>query len=69
MCRYSKASDIFESVAERSLDNHLLKFGVKGHLLNAGVCHIARGDSIALENAIRKYQVVCGVSWYRSQNE
>lgn len=54
--QYSKASDIFESVAERSLDNHLLKFGVKGHLLNAGVCHIARGDSIALENAIRKYQ-------------
>eukprot|EP00246_Nothoceros_aenigmaticus_P008296 TRINITY_DN22873_c0_g1_i1.p1 TRINITY_DN22873_c0_g1~~TRINITY_DN22873_c0_g1_i1.p1 ORF type:complete len:290 (+),score=68.51 TRINITY_DN22873_c0_g1_i1:316-1185(+) len=53
---YEKAMEIFETVAARSLDNHLLKFGTKGHLLNAGICHIARGDPISLMNALGKYQ-------------
>eukprot|EP01018_Ginkgo_biloba_P030312 Gb_23091 [translate_table: standard] len=55
---YPKAVEIFESVAGQSINNNLLKYNVKGYLLNAGLCHICRGDTVAINNALEKYQEI-----------
>jgi len=34
----------------------LLKYGVKGHLLNSGICQLCKGDVVAITNALEKYQ-------------
>ncbi|XP_048326600.2 alpha-soluble NSF attachment protein 2 [Ziziphus jujuba] len=54
--QYQKSIEIYEEIARHSLGNHLLKYGVKGHLLNAGICHLCRGDVVAITNALEKYQ-------------
>ncbi|KVI09996.1 NSF attachment protein [Cynara cardunculus var. scolymus] len=54
--QYQKAIDIFENIARQSLNNNLLKYGVKGHLLNAGICQLCKGDVVAITNALDKYQ-------------
>lgn len=38
---YATAIGIFEEVAAAAADNNLLKFSARGHLLNAGICHLA----------------------------
>ncbi|KAM7506719.1 hypothetical protein LguiA_017172 [Lonicera macranthoides] len=53
---YQKAIDSYEDIARQSLNNHLLKYGVKGHLLNAGICQLCKGDVVAITNALEKYQ-------------
>ncbi|GER40440.1 alpha-soluble NSF attachment protein [Striga asiatica] len=55
-CTYPKAIEIYEEIARHSLNNNLLKYGVKGHLLNAGLCQLCRGDVVAITNALEKYQ-------------
>lgn len=35
---YAKAVKLYEDIAKVALDNNLLKFGAKGHLLNAYLC-------------------------------
>ncbi|KAI9102229.1 hypothetical protein K1719_023739 [Acacia pycnantha] len=54
--QYQKAIDIYEEVARHSLNNNLLKYGVKGHLLNAGICQLCKGDVVAITNALERYQ-------------
>ncbi|CAN1825847.1 Alpha-soluble NSF attachment protein [Linum perenne] len=54
--QYPKAIAIYEEIARHSLSNNLLKYGVKGHLLNAGICHLCKGDVVAITNALEKYQ-------------
>ncbi|KAJ8769464.1 hypothetical protein K2173_002954 [Erythroxylum novogranatense] len=54
--QYPKAIEIYEEIAKQSLGNNLLKYGVKGHLLNAGICHLCKGDVIAITNALERYQ-------------
>ncbi|CAA0808004.1 Alpha-soluble NSF attachment protein 2 [Striga hermonthica] len=54
--QYPKAIEIYEEIARHSLNNNLLKYGVKGHLLNAGLCQLCRGDVVAITNALEKYQ-------------
>jgi hypothetical protein len=39
------------------MNNNLLKYGVRGHLLNAGLCQLCRGDVVAITNALERYQV------------
>lgn len=56
--RYQKAIDIYEEIARQSLNNNLLKYGVKGHLLNAGLCQLCKGDFVAINNALDRYQVL-----------
>lgn len=53
---YVKAIEIFEAVAHASLDNNLLKYSVKTYLLNAGLCQLCRNDTVAIANAVDKYQ-------------
>ncbi|XP_071722863.1 alpha-soluble NSF attachment protein 2-like [Rutidosis leptorrhynchoides] len=54
--QYQKAIEIYEDIARQSLNNNLLKYGVKGHLLNAGICQLCKGDVVAITNALEKYQ-------------
>ncbi|MCI10531.1 alpha-soluble NSF attachment protein 2-like, partial [Trifolium medium] len=53
---YQKSIEIYEDIARQSLSNNLLKYGVKGHLLNAGICQLCKGDVIAITNALERYQ-------------
>jgi len=55
--RYQRSVEIYEEIARQSLNNNLLKYGVKGHLLNAGICQLCRGDVVAITNALERYQV------------
>lgn len=57
LCRYPKSIEIYEEIARHSLNNNLLKYGVKGHLLNAGICQLCRGDPVAITNALERYEV------------
>ncbi|KAG9153161.1 hypothetical protein Leryth_024368 [Lithospermum erythrorhizon] len=51
-----KAIEIYEDIAKKSLSNNLLKYGVKGHLLNAGICRLCKGDVVTINNALEHYQ-------------
>ncbi|KAK6118222.1 hypothetical protein DH2020_048008 [Rehmannia glutinosa] len=44
--KYQKAIDIYEEIARYSLNNNLLKYGARGHLLNAGICQLCKGDDL-----------------------
>ncbi|KAL2317073.1 hypothetical protein Fmac_030949 [Flemingia macrophylla] len=54
--QYQRSIEIYEEIARQSLGNNLLKYGVKGHLLNAGICQLCKGDVIAITNALERYQ-------------
>ncbi|KAK7320566.1 hypothetical protein VNO77_30168 [Canavalia gladiata] len=54
--QYQKSIEIYEEIARQSLNSNLLKYGVKGHLLNAGICQLCKGDVIAITNALERYQ-------------
>ncbi|KAF7830901.1 alpha-soluble NSF attachment protein 2 [Senna tora] len=54
--QYQKSVEIYEEIARQSLNNNLLKYGVKGHLLNAGICQLCKGDVVAITNALERYQ-------------
>ncbi|XP_059459246.1 alpha-soluble NSF attachment protein 2 [Corylus avellana] len=54
--QYPKSIEIYEQIARQSMNNNLLKYGVKGHLLNAGICQLCKGDVVAISNALERYQ-------------
>ncbi|XP_027335023.1 alpha-soluble NSF attachment protein 2 isoform X3 [Abrus precatorius] len=54
--QYQKSIEIYEEIARQSLNSNLLKYGVKGHLLNAGICQLCKGDVVAITNALERYQ-------------
>ncbi|KAL5991775.1 hypothetical protein ACLOJK_012686 [Asimina triloba] len=54
--QYPKAIEIFEAIARHSMNNNLLKYSVKGLLLNAGLCQLCRGDVVAITNALERYE-------------
>ncbi|XP_056685261.1 alpha-soluble NSF attachment protein 2 isoform X2 [Spinacia oleracea] len=54
--QYTKAIEVFEEVAQEAVNSNLLRYGVRGHLLNAGVCHLCKGDVVAVTNALSRYQ-------------
>lgn len=54
--QYHKSIEIYEEIARQSLNNNLLKYGVKGHLLNAGICQLCKGDVVAITDALERYQ-------------
>lgn len=54
--QYDRAIQIYEAVAKNSMNNNLLKYSVKGYLLNAGLCQICGKDIVAVHNAIEHYQ-------------
>ncbi|KAG6437032.1 hypothetical protein SASPL_101939 [Salvia splendens] len=54
--KYHTAVEIYEQVAGYTLSNNLLKYGARGHLLNAGICQLCKGDIVAINNALERYQ-------------
>ncbi|XXG39902.1 hypothetical protein AAC387_Pa01g0747 [Persea americana] len=54
--QYPKAVEIFEEIARQSMNSNLLKYSVKGILLNAGICQLCRGDVVAITNSLERYQ-------------
>ncbi|CAL9769630.1 unnamed protein product [Musa acuminata subsp. burmannicoides] len=54
--QYPKAIEIYEAIARHSINNALLKYGVKGLLLNAGICQLCKNDVVAVTNALERYQ-------------
>ncbi|RZC78177.1 hypothetical protein C5167_002399 [Papaver somniferum] len=44
--QYPKAIEIYEEIARQSLNNNLLKYSVKGYLLNAGLCQLCKDDDL-----------------------
>ncbi|KAL2928047.1 Alpha-soluble NSF attachment protein, partial [Bienertia sinuspersici] len=54
--QYTKAIEIFEQVAEEAVNSNLLRYGIRGHLLNAGICHLCKGDLVVAANALERYQ-------------
>eukprot|EP00850_Spirogloea_muscicola_P007361 SM000037S13496 [mRNA] locus=s37:238975:240979:+ [translate_table: standard] len=56
--QYQRAVDIFEEIAQASMDSNLLKYSVKGYLLNAGLCRLCHqsGDSVSLQRMLDRYQ-------------
>ncbi|OEL16930.1 Alpha-soluble NSF attachment protein [Dichanthelium oligosanthes] len=55
---YPKATEIFEAIAHQSINNNLLKYSVRGILLNAGICQLCRGDPVAITNSLERYQEI-----------
>lgn len=53
---FTKATKIFEEIARQQVNNNLLKYSAKGTLLNAGICQLCRGDSVAISNALERFQ-------------
>ncbi|MCL7028623.1 hypothetical protein MKW94_011205, partial [Papaver nudicaule] len=54
--QYPRAIEIYEDVAKQSLNNNLLKYSVKGYLLNAGLCQLCKVDAVAISNALERYE-------------
>jgi len=53
---YTKASQLFESVAKCSLSSNLMRWSVKDYFLKAGICHLAAGDLVATARALQSYR-------------
>jgi len=53
--QYSTAIEIYERIANDSIDNHLIKYSVKDYCLRAGLCHLCVGDIVAAQQALEKY--------------
>ncbi len=61
--RYAPAAAIFEEVGAAAVDNPLLKYGAKGHFLNAGICVLAAhggDDPVAVGAALDRYEAADG---------
>jgi alpha-soluble NSF attachment protein len=54
--KYDKAVEIYTSVGEQCLESNLLKFNAKGHFLNAGLCILCKGDTVAMRSAVEKFK-------------
>lgn len=55
---YYKSIEIFEKVAQQSINNNLMKYSVKDYLLKAGICHLATGDLVAAQRALERYREI-----------
>lgn len=53
-----EAIKIFESEGEKALGNNLLQFNAKDRFLNAGILHLAQGDSVSVNLAVEKYRAL-----------
>jgi len=50
-----RAAKIYEDLGKQCLDNNLLKYNAKGYFLQAVLCHLGNGDSIAASQATQRY--------------
>eukprot|EP00588_Corethron_pennatum_P007736 CAMPEP_0194283816 /NCGR_PEP_ID=MMETSP0169-20130528/26208_1 /TAXON_ID=218684 /ORGANISM="Corethron pennatum, Strain L29A3" /LENGTH=301 /DNA_ID=CAMNT_0039029497 /DNA_START=67 /DNA_END=972 /DNA_ORIENTATION=+ len=52
---FQRASTIYDKLGRTSLDSSLLKFNAKGYFLQALLCHLGQGDSIAASQKFETY--------------
>ncbi|KAI3733038.1 hypothetical protein L1987_64253 [Smallanthus sonchifolius] len=53
------AINIYEDLARQSLKHkstYGVKYGVRGHLFNAGICHLCKGNVLKTKNALERYK-------------
>lgn len=53
-----EAIRIFESEGEKALQNTLLQYNAKERFLQAGILHLAMGDSVGINIAVDKYRAL-----------
>ncbi|KAK4469932.1 hypothetical protein MN116_007433 [Schistosoma mekongi] len=53
--QYVKAANLFEEAGKASMENNLLKYGAKGHLFKAAICHFCV-DLINGQKALKNYE-------------
>ncbi|KAH9245781.1 hypothetical protein BASA81_016718 [Batrachochytrium salamandrivorans] len=53
--QYEKAVDLFERVANKSLDNNLTKWSVREYLFKAGICILCIGDTVRTKTTFDRY--------------
>lgn len=53
---FPKAIDIYEATAKAAVDNNLLRFSAKGHLLHAALCALCYMDPAAVRDRIERYK-------------
>ncbi len=54
--RYGVARELYEKVAKVAVDNTLLKFSAKGHLLHAGICALCYMEPSVVAEKIEHYK-------------
>lgn len=52
---YAEAAETFEAVAQAALNNNLLKYGAREHLLRAGLCRLCISDMVGAQRAVETY--------------
>lgn len=52
---YTYAAKTFEQIAGAALENRLLRYGARDHLLRAGICHCIE-DQVAAARAVERYR-------------
>lgn len=50
-----RAAQIYEDIGKSCLDSNLLKYNAKGYFVQAVLCHLANGDSVASSQAYQRY--------------
>ena len=55
---YDVAGRTLEELGTKCMENTLLVFNAKKHFLRAGICFLARGDTIAASQAYLKYSQI-----------
>lgn len=53
---YLRAIEVFEQVANASIDNSLTRYSIREYFLKAGICHLCTGDVIRAKSALEKYE-------------
>ncbi|CAN0360096.1 unnamed protein product, partial [Phaeothamnion confervicola] len=52
---FGKAADIFEQLGRSCMDTRLLQMNAKAYWLQAGMCHMAAGDSVAVRQKLDEF--------------
>mmetsp|Transcript_36413 Transcript_36413/g.107485 ORF Transcript_36413/g.107485 Transcript_36413/m.107485 type:complete len:304 (-) Transcript_36413:1403-2314(-) len=53
---YARSVGIFEDAARRAVENNLLKYSARGHLLNAGICYLCFASPNDLEIKFSRFK-------------
>ncbi|KAG5605994.1 hypothetical protein H5410_027486 [Solanum commersonii] len=56
--RLNTTGGLYQEIATYSIRNNLLKYGLRGHLLNACICQLCRGDVVAINHDLERYQIL-----------
>ncbi|KAJ2685055.1 vesicular-fusion protein S17 [Coemansia spiralis] len=54
--KYAQAIEIFETIAEGSLDNQLAKWSIKEYFFKAALCRLAVPDEVGAAEALERYK-------------